>query len=604
MKLYKIRGTSEWVPWDVLYNERGYNSVPCLDMTFKSISPWGTSAGAGYKTNGAGVVTYFVIGKTGWYLAYSLPEALGMYPDEATPIQMIKDGVVSDAVWMEFFGSKWYLIQAEIANERYWIHELALPEYGWEIYEGKDYEFILVDGTTGRIIHGVEQLNEMVFAPTGYFTIEDTGDIVFVEQSPYPIVSRFHVDFDTVQTLADGAHIDTILPYYTSKLYIAGIVNRISETIVDFGLTVSNEGGYVRVTNNTGSSVTLTRLAIQSMDATGAEVVEVVDGQDNHAYAFKWDDGGTPYWWISYSGERHWTDTLGNWSEVPSVVLPEVVLLGNAEYDYWLYVGATTANITLSSGNNCPLYSDRGSSSYGWTTYPKAVISCQKYEYSEYWNVAKGRTGLSLVMSTLSGVQWPGCQNDLNESITFIRLKAAYCKNDSATVITVYNSSNVAYNAFKFTASGTDYYYVLDGTQTDWTDDLSSIGYHLPAQYIEVMLNLSRSMGTVTFSANDYWASYAQLTVTVNALNDFGVPLRELNGAKFISATALSDFSFEPVGLYATNGTDVHADMSNFYCAAGGNNPDSDYGNNVNIFSINAYSTPVFTWKCRITKNL
>lgn len=443
MKLYKIRGTSEWVPWDVLYNERGYNSVPCIDMEYKSISPWGTSAGTGYRTNGSGDATYFVSGKTGWYLAYSLPGALGVYPDEATPIQMIKDGVVSDAVWMEFWGAKWYLIQAEIANERYWIIEHGLSELGWEIYEGKDYEFILVDGTTGRVVHGVEQLNEMVFAPTGYFTIEDTGDIVFVEQSPYPIVSRFHVDFDTVQTLADGAYIDTVLPYYTSKLYIAGIVNRVAETVVDFGLTVSNEGGYVRVTNNTGASVTLTRLAIQSMDATDAEVVEVVDGQDNHAYAFKWNDSGTPYWWISYSGERHWTDALGAWSEIP-VVSPK----------------------------------------------------------------------------------------------------------------------------------------------------------------IEVMLNLSRSMNTVTFSANDYWASYAQLTVTVNALNDFGVPLRELNGAKFISAAALSDFSFEPVGLYAYNGTDVHADMSNFYCAAGGNNPDSDYGNNVNIFSINAYSVPVFTWKCRITKNL
>ena len=56
-------------------------------------------------------------------------------------------------------------------------------------------------------------------------------------------------------------------------------------------------------------------------------------------------------------------------------------------------------------------------------------------------------------------------------------LTTAVCSSDLATVVTVYNSSNVAYNAFKFTASGTDYYYVLDGTQTDWTDDLSAIGY-------------------------------------------------------------------------------------------------------------------------------
>ena len=455
MKLYKIRGTSEWVPWSVLYNERGYNSVPCIDMAYKSISPWGTSAGTGYRTNGSGDATYFVSGKTGWSLAFTLPGTLGVYPDEATPIQMIKDGVISDAVWMEFWGAKWYLIQAEIANERYWIHELALPEYGWEIYEGKDYEFILVDGTTGRVVHGVEQLNEMVFAPTGYFTIEDTGDIVFVEQSPYPIVSRFHVDFDTVQTLADGAYIDTVLPYYTSKLYIAGIVDRVAETVVDFSLTVSNEGGYVRATNNTGASVTLTRLAIQSMDATDAEVVEVVDGQDNHAYAFKWDDSGTPYWWISYSGERHWTDTLGNWSEVPPVVLPTVSVTG----DYT--IGRYSVNISPGSGFSTPF----------------------SYDQTKVYSIATGDDGGNVsysgfVCSNQNGLVY--ATNNTSASIRVFGYTVYECLSNQATVVTVYDSSNVAYNAFKYTVNGTDYYYVLDDTQTDWTDDLASIGYYLP----------------------------------------------------------------------------------------------------------------------------
>ena len=472
MKLYKIRGTSEWVPWSVLYNERGYNSVPCIDMAFKSISPWGTSAGTGYRTNGTGDVTYFVSGETGWNLAFSLPGTLGVYPDEATPIQMIKDGVISDAVWMEFWGSKWYLIQAEIANERYWIHELALPEYGWEIYEGKDYEFILVDGTTGRVVHGVEQLNEMVFAPTGYFTIEDTGDVVFVKQSPYPIVSHFNVDFDAVQTLADGAHIDTVLPYYTSKLYIAGIVDRVAETIVDFGLTVSNEGGCVRVTNNTGASVTLTRLAIQGMDATDAEVVEVVDGQDNHAYAFKWNDGGTPYWWISYSGERHWTDALGNWSEVPPVVLPTVSKSGNFGSSNILSASISGTSRTMSSGSTWQPY-------ISGTTNTPAFDSSVVYATSYGFNSSSQRidpTALGYV-NLSSRLSW---KNISSSSLNVDFAQVAVCSDSTATVVTVYNSSNTAYNAFKYTTNGTDYYYVLDGTQTDWTDDLSSIEYYLP----------------------------------------------------------------------------------------------------------------------------
>lgn len=61
------------------------------------------------------------------------------------------------------------------------------------------------------------------------------------------------------------------------------------------------------------------------------------------------------------------------------------------------------------------------------------------------------------------------------------------CDSTDATVITVYDSSNNPYNAFKYTSDGTDYYYVLDGTQTDWTDDLSSIGYHvLSVAYLDI----------------------------------------------------------------------------------------------------------------------
>lgn len=52
-----------------------------------------------------------------------------------------------------------------------------------------------------------------------------------------------------------------------------------------------------------------------------------------------------------------------------------------------------------------------------------------------------------------------------------------YCMDQSVTVVTVYNSTDAAFTALKFTAGGTDYYYVLDTVQTAWTDDLYSIGY-------------------------------------------------------------------------------------------------------------------------------
>lgn len=75
------------------------------------------------------------------------------------------------------------------------------------------------------------------------------------------------------------------------------------------------------------------------------------------------------------------------------------------------------------------------------------------------------------------------------------------CNTSEITVSTVYNSSNVTYNAFKYTTNSTDYYYVLDGTQTDWTDDLSSIGYSLTQQVKVAYFNQNKttqSLGTFT----------------------------------------------------------------------------------------------------------
>lgn len=77
------------------------------------------------------------------------------------------------------------------------------------------------------------------------------------------------------------------------------------------------------------------------------------------------------------------------------------------------------------------------------------------------------------------------------------------CSSSQATVATVYNSSNVAYNAFKFTVNGTDYYYVLDGTQTDWTDDLANIGYRLPI--IGYFSSSGESATGNTSLSKNYW---------------------------------------------------------------------------------------------------
>ena len=101
--------------------------------------------------------------------------------------------------------------------------------------------------------------------------------------------------------------------------------------------------------------------------------------------------------------------------------------------------------------------------------------------YRDYGSTYTARTGITTVNASDYGYSgnYIYVQNVSGSTLTVARIKIAVCSSNQATVVTVYNSSNVAYNAFKCTMSGTDYYYVLDGTQTDWTDDLAGIGYHV-----------------------------------------------------------------------------------------------------------------------------
>lgn len=79
-------------------------------------------------------------------------------------------------------------------------------------------EFILVD-SLGNVVYSVENLTEIEFASTGYFTIDNTDEVIFVEQSPFPAVCT-HSGTQTATSIAPDASFDTGLIYYASKLYI------------------------------------------------------------------------------------------------------------------------------------------------------------------------------------------------------------------------------------------------------------------------------------------------------------------------------------------------------------------------------------------------
>ena len=180
----------------------------------------------------------------------------------------------------------------------------------------------------------------------------------------------------------------------------------------------------------------------------------------------------------------------------PAPALPTVRLIGDSNYNYWLYVGSTVnQSSTLANNATAPLYSVPGSSFPGWTVYPKATVGYYNKQ-GDYYTLV-GRVGLEPeeVVHPVYGVRVFGCRNVSGSSITFVRARIAQCNSTDATVITVYDSSNNPYNAFQYTSDGTDYYYVLDGTQTDWTDDLASIGYSLTPVIILPTVSMSGDFG-------------------------------------------------------------------------------------------------------------
>jgi hypothetical protein len=147
---------------------------------------------------------------------------------------------------------------------------------------------------------------------------------------------------------------------------------------------------------------------------------------------------------------------------------------GNFGQYNWTY--PPDENTVLQPGESCVL-DDSGTPG---TTY--AYDSTKSYgvlQWQTESGTRAGATELQIVRIEQGGQTIIGCKNVSSASVTVSYVRVCVCSSSSATVVSVYDSSNVAYNAFKLSLSGTDYYYVLDNTQTAWVIDLSFIGYSL-----------------------------------------------------------------------------------------------------------------------------
>lgn len=145
MKFYNLNGT--WVSWEELHNEYGYSTVESTPVTYKSASndaTWGSDAGSGYYV---GDVTDMIHGSFwcdsdyGWFELDGLVWNPEIYPSNATPLTMINNGVLSDAVSLECGGVTYYLIKA-IVGSYAWISASEAAEMGWEVSTGYTLSFV------------------------------------------------------------------------------------------------------------------------------------------------------------------------------------------------------------------------------------------------------------------------------------------------------------------------------------------------------------------------------------------------------------------------------------------------------------------------------
>lgn len=257
---------------------------------------------------------------------------------------------------------------------------------------------------------------------------------------------------------------------YTYALNVCKDVS--GATQIRTGIPVVNNDGFLAIRNDTGSSVNLSYALIGYCASTQATAITVYNSNNNYAYnAFKYTINETDYYYVLDEIQTAWVTDLSSIGYSLTQSLPTITKDS-------AYSTPSSGSIGIPAGSSGTLYthsnptsvlydSNNSYSVYGY--YVSSFNGGSGWTYGNFFEAQADIYGTSL-----------SAKNITDSTISNIELyRYAVCPNNNAEVVIVYNSSNIEYQAFKYTLDGTDYYYVLDGTQTDWTNDLSSIGYKL-----------------------------------------------------------------------------------------------------------------------------
>ena len=320
-------------------------------------------------------------------------------------------------------------------------------------------------------------------------------------------------------------------------------------------LAIVNESGILKVTNISDSYIRVYYVRTKKCSSNLATVITVYDSSNNPYNAFQYTSDGTDYYYILDGVQTDWTDDLSGigYSLTPVIVLPTVSMSYAYPNQLWNYsenIGAGGSSVLRDQNGNALSYDS--TKSYSALNY---YTSTSDSAGTIDTNVSIGASGSFLALF-----------NNGSSQITVQRVNVATCNSTDATVITVYDSSNNPYNAFQYTSDGTDYYYVLDGTQAGWTDDLASIGYKLPI---------------VAWTSNDKQPQ---------TVNGNGRHLYDTNGNYIMYESPFSSFTYTILGYYSSESSAMQSPITGLLI---GGTPAGSSGGILDVIYYPGYSSSI-----------
>ena len=189
-RLYKINGV--YNTWQYWHDNYGYSESPSQPMSFKRSDSehWGENAGDGFALNSDGELSQWSMwsdGIVGWFDANGLAEQ-GAYPASSSDLFVERTGEQAKAVSLDDGVNTYYLIDGYLdLGWRLWE---ALEAEGWQISSSGELDFIVVDATTGEIVHSIVD-EGLVYGEVGYVLMDDAGSMITVYETGVPVESFY-----------------------------------------------------------------------------------------------------------------------------------------------------------------------------------------------------------------------------------------------------------------------------------------------------------------------------------------------------------------------------------------------------------------------------